>query len=110
MLSKRNRKEKGKASKGTVGSGVPAAAIQRFLLAPIPKKNKVKQCVRDGLSNTKANPVPGSPDLLYHLHSLHFTGQLFSLILFLLFTHATVWKEAALYRARVTERDGFPRA
>lgn len=32
-----------------MGSGVPAAAIQRFLLAPIPKKNKVKQCVRDGL-------------------------------------------------------------
>lgn len=76
---------------------------------PSPVK-ETEQCVRDGLSNTKANPVPGSPDLLYHLHSLHFTGQLFSLILFLLFTHATVWKEAALYRARVTERDGFPRA
>lgn len=81
---------------------------QDAMLTTVPCKGNKPQRVRDGLSNTKANPVPGSPDLLYHLHSLYFTGQLFSLILFLLFNHATVWKEAALYSARVTERDGLP--
>lgn len=72
---------------------------QDALFTSVPWKGNKLQCVWDWLNKTKASPVPGSSNLLYHLDSFtsfHWASGFFSPFLVLLLTHATVWEDTAL--------------